>query len=68
MLFAVQKNRFIVPLTLASMIIAIASWNINEYFVGLELLRPILLWYVINEKEKRHSIATTIKNWIPLVF
>lgn len=68
MLFAVQKNRFTVPLTLASMIIAIASWNINEYFLGLELLRPILLWYVINEKEIRHSIATTIKNWIPYLF
>jgi hypothetical protein len=40
-----------------------------EYFVGLELLRPVLLWMTSPETDRRERIKKAILGWLPyLVF
>ncbi|NMB55996.1 MAG: hypothetical protein GYA15_14980 [Leptolinea sp.] len=38
-----------------------------EYFIGLELLRPVLLWIVIrrDSPDNKSAVRRVIKNWIP---
>jgi len=40
-----------------------------EYFWGLELLRPVLLWIVLaqNEADVKKRIKRTIKTWLPFL-
>jgi hypothetical protein len=41
------------------------SWNISEYFLGLELLRPVILWIVISNQTNRgfDRILSAAKYW-----
>ncbi len=38
-----------------------------EYFAGVELLRPVLLWFLLNEEEKSpwKKIAGVLRGWLP---
>ncbi|NPV85557.1 MAG: hypothetical protein HPY45_06060 [Anaerolineae bacterium] len=51
--------------------IACAGVFMMEYFVGLEVLRPLLLWYVISsgkdEPGRRKSLRLTIRYWLPYI-
>jgi hypothetical protein len=38
-----------------------------EYFFGLELLRPVLLWYGQNGASPRKRLARTLLAWLPFV-
>ena len=62
-----QKPRWYWPLTLLALICSAFSLFTTEYFFGLELLRPMLLWIVAGEKEKKirqRATRTTIQ-WLP---
>ncbi len=36
-----------------------------EYFTGLELLRPIILWYLLGKKRWRDKFLEIFKRWLP---
>jgi len=36
-----------------------------EYFVGLEFIRPVLLWWVIKEKPRKERLKKTVQAWLP---
>jgi hypothetical protein len=50
MVKSVRTKQYKITLMMMAVLIAGASWSINEYFMGLELLRPFILWVVISEQ------------------
>jgi hypothetical protein len=69
MILAFRNRRWFFPLILISILTSAMTMFTVEYYVGLELLRPILLWMTM-EKEiqgwlKRASIA--ILRWVPFM-
>lgn len=39
----------------------------SEYFAGLELLRPVILWLFLRELPVRQKISKLVKTWIPYI-
>ncbi len=67
MILATQKPRWAIPLTLLGLILNGVGFVLEEFFVGLELFRPILLWLysknVSSDPKKRRLYV--IKMWAP---
>jgi hypothetical protein len=52
MLAAFRRPRFFWLLTFLSLFTMALELTITEYFVGLELLRPVAFWFLVGEVEK----------------
>lgn len=67
MVWAVRVRRFFWPLTVLALFSTAASNLIVERFVGLELLRPVLLWLAFEAQAKavRERIRFTMFYWLP---
>lgn len=48
MVWAVRRSRWFWPLSSAALAASAMTMLVSEYFVGLELLRPVLLWVVFS--------------------
>jgi hypothetical protein len=61
-----QRERFLLNTILALLSQSIHLFT-NEYFFGLELLRPILIWLAINHSQpgQRTKLPHTILRWLP---
>jgi len=67
MVIAVQEKRlFIAAATGAALLTAVHLFT-SEYFAGLELLRPVILWILISrqERSKSRSVRSVLFNWTP---
>ena len=66
MLLAVKKPQKYWTLTIASILSALAIFSL-EYFAGLELLRPVLLWLVVDKgiADWKHRLRLVLKGWLP---
>lgn len=62
MLWSMRHPRVFIPMTLASVVASATSIFTMEYFITLELLRPVLVWVVL--REKRMDTWRVIKNLI----
>ncbi len=68
MLRAIRQPQRSYLYTALSVAIQILAFTISEFFIGLELLRPLLLWCVIKEKvEKRQRLKETMRSWLPFL-
>ena len=79
MLCAIRRNTGAAPtyvnwiFTFLSILVAVLSWFSLEYFTGLELLRPIVLWLAImgettqqrNLREILSFVPRAMKLWLP---
>jgi hypothetical protein len=67
MLQAERTPRWRLPLTLTGMLAQLLHMLPLEYFWGLELLRPFMLWLVHAESipDKRQRLWATLKSWFP---
>ncbi len=69
MILAVRKTRYYWPLMLLSVAASGVSMFIAEYFFGLELLRPLILWF--SQKDKTYTIRRLARKvawqWFPYV-
>lgn len=67
MILAIKKPRWYWPFMLASIAASGISMFIAEYFFGLELLRPVLLWYLQREQssEWKQKIKKVLLQWTP---
>lgn len=66
MVSAVRRARVSLVIYLISILTSALAMFSLEYFVGLELLRPILLWHVINPSaSKKERIIRVGKLWAP---
>lgn len=70
MILAIQTPRWYWLLMLLSIATSGISMFIAEYFFGLELLRPLLLWYL--QRDQKTNLMQKIKRitlqWIPYLF
>lgn len=67
MLAALRFPRWAGLLTAASLVGAALHSLTMEYFWGLELVRPVLLWVALSVKmpDARQRLLRTVKNWAP---
>jgi len=70
MLYAARTPRLRWPLNLTGMVAQALHMLILEYFWGLELLRPFLLWLVYTEsiQDKKQRLWAVLKAWAPYLF
>ncbi|MGD0003867.1 MAG: hypothetical protein ABSE06_06545 [Anaerolineaceae bacterium] len=66
-ILAYQKPRWYWSLTLSAIICSVFSLFSTEYFFGIELLRPMLLWIVVGQKEVSLSkrAIRSVLHWMP---
>ena len=62
---SVRINNYKIVVITIALLSAGISWNISEYFLGFELLRPFILWIVVSDEYKRvvDRILSTVKWW-----
>ncbi len=67
MIWALRSRRMFWPLMILSVITSALSMLITEYFYTLELLRPILLWIAMDDRDtdRREKIRKVGFYWAP---
>ncbi|HEX7555318.1 MAG TPA: hypothetical protein VF338_01745, partial [Leptolinea sp.] len=67
MMAVVRKKIPFWPGTIAALILSVFNLFSTEYFFGLELLRPLLLWWILAESviEIRDRLKKTAIYWLP---
>lgn len=67
MLAVVRKKIPFWPGTIAAILLSAFNLFSTEYFFGLELLRPLLLWWVVSEtvSVRGEKLKKTAFNWLP---
>ncbi len=67
MLWALRSKARYWPLTGFSLLTSAANLFAMEYFFGLDLLRPLLIWLALGEQElaPRRRLAETARRWAP---
>lgn len=70
MIHAVQNRKHFVPATIGAVLLVIIHLITSEYFAGLELLRPIILWILLSriKKDRINTAKSVITNWLPYLF
>ncbi|RPI28293.1 MAG: hypothetical protein EHM70_16875, partial [Chloroflexota bacterium] len=68
MLLAVRKPAWYWPLTIISLASSLSMFSL-EYYVGLELLRPPLLWLALRERipDHRQRFYDVVRKWAPFL-
>jgi len=64
-----DRKRFWIWMAL-SVLLGLAQIYIIEYFVGLEIMRPLLIWFALNphdRKEKKSALRKTLLLWAPFI-
>jgi len=65
MILAFQKRDWFIPLITVSLAFSAFSLFTSEYFFGLELMRPAIIYLCLEEDRARKQILKTISRWIP---
>lgn len=67
MILAVRKPKWMWPAMILSWVLAAYAMFADEYYFGLELLRPVLLWMVLGENipDRRKRLLRTVQYWLP---
>jgi hypothetical protein len=65
MLLALRSERHFLPLTAASLLLGAFQLLMLEYFIGLELLRPVLIFLAFRADAGQKRWLSTLKAWIP---
>jgi hypothetical protein len=68
--WAIRKPRLFIPVTILGLFTSAFNLFSTEYFFGLELLRPLLIWIVFNQSDidKRKRIISSFLHWILYLF
>ncbi|MFV2045477.1 MAG: hypothetical protein ACC700_19875, partial [Anaerolineales bacterium] len=69
MVHAIRRPRHRVLWTLVSIAGALYSLLSIEYYVGLELLRPLLIYWTVGENtgDFKSRLKTTLRYWVPYI-
>jgi len=67
MIWAYRAARWFYPLMGVSLFLSLFSMLITEYFYGLELLRPFILWILISPTEGswKSRVYKVVRRWAP---
>jgi hypothetical protein len=69
MIWALRERRWFWPLMVSSVIAAAVNMFTLEYFIGLEVLRPVALWLTLEREAQssRSRLRQTLKLWLPFL-
>ncbi len=69
MIWAVRLPRWFWPLSITGWLLAAATHFTVEYFFGLELIRPAILWVVLADQiaDRRQRLKRVLLVWLPYV-
>jgi hypothetical protein len=67
MIWSLRKpgwGKFLIPLAVLA---SVGNAATMEYFIGLEVLRPVILWIMLRKKDQRigRSALEVLKKWLP---
>jgi len=65
MLRSIQQPRHLIVFTVISLLLTAFHLLMVEYFVGLELLRPVFLYLTLGSHPLRERLLRTFRKWIP---
>lgn len=65
MVWAIRQPKLYKQLTFGSLILALIGMLASEYYYGLELIRLIIIWLVIEEKNRGERLRTFFRCWAP---
>jgi len=67
MIWAIRKPEYFWPLTISSLLLSAYSLFTVEYFFGLELIRPVVIWISLTGEyyRPRTRLGKTILTWLP---
>jgi hypothetical protein len=71
MVWSIRKPRWYWPLTVLALLLSLVGTLTSEYYYGLELVRPVVIWVVVDfgEKIRMERFRTLLKYWTPyLIF
>jgi hypothetical protein len=51
--------------TIIALGLSLTGMLTTDYYYGLELIRPIILWFLIEPSKKGRRVQIILKNWIP---
>ncbi len=71
MIRGVRKKKFYWVYTLLSLFLMAVQLTVTEYFIGVELLRPLVIWFLCGEEQTdwKQRIIETLKRYLPyLIF
>jgi hypothetical protein len=69
MVLSIKKPGLFSVLTVVAMLLSFLQMFTLEYFAGLELIRPVILWLIFRniEPTKSQTFKKTLKYWAPYV-
>jgi hypothetical protein len=66
MILAVQRKKFRTGWILLALLLEALQFSITEFYAGIELIRPVILWVALSEeKNKRKRLETSLLSWMP---
>ena len=66
MILAVQKKKYRAGWMLLALVLELAQFSITEFYAGIELVRPVMLWVALSEeKNSRKRLGKTLLHWVP---
>lgn len=67
MIWAIRKPKYFWPLTISSLLLSTYSSFTVEYFFGLELIRPVVIWISLTWRnyQPRTRLGKTLLIWLP---
>ena len=68
MIQAVRSPRRFWLFTALALLTQLLQFSITEFFFGVELVRPIILWFLISaasDLKKSRKLLATLKTWLP---
>ncbi|MGA2489035.1 MAG: hypothetical protein ABSF99_02445 [Anaerolineales bacterium] len=66
---AIKHKRFFWLWMSLSVLLGFAQLFIDEYFVVLEIIRPLIIWFTLRsqQEEKKRALSKTLLYWLPFV-
>lgn len=71
MVWSLRKRKYYWPLTILSITLSLIGTLTSEYYYGLELVRPVVIWLVLDYEAKPGlgRLRALLRSWMPyLVF
>ncbi len=65
---ALRNRQKFIPLTLLSLLLMFLGLFTTEYFIGLEIIRFLLIWIVLAGSGIKQRILNSLKYWFPYLF
>ncbi len=64
---SIRRRRWFWPWMLVSLVTSLYSMFSIEFYFGLEFLRPVILWIVLQPtaRDRRDRLVKTLVNWLP---